>query len=68
MCRISCIVILAVCLFWCGGCNILEYATSDVAGWDVSACISGFDTCFELWRDNTDKFDDAFSDAMENLP
>ncbi len=68
MYKISCTVILAACLFWCGGCNILEDATSDVSGWNVSACIDGFGTCFELWRDNADKFDDAFSDAMANLP
>lgn len=35
-------------LFGCSGCKLLESATSDISGWDISACVSDFDTCWEL--------------------
>lgn len=59
---------ITICLATCGGCNLLEGAVSNVSGWDISACVSGFGTCWELWRDNADKFESGFTEAMENLP
>ncbi len=51
------------------GCSsLLENVVSDVGGWDVSACVDGFGTCFELFRDNTDKFEGGFVDALNGLP
>ncbi|KKN98898.1 hypothetical protein LCGC14_0141390 [marine sediment metagenome] len=61
-------VLLIICLvLGCCGCNLLEIATSDINGWDMSACVSGFDTCWELWSDNADKFEGGFVDALEGL-
>jgi len=60
-------LIVVGCLFWCGGCNLLEKSLEDVYTWDVSACVSGFDTCWELFFDNIDKFEDGFVDAMNTL-
>jgi hypothetical protein len=37
------------------GCDLLKYALSDVSGWDVSACVDGFETCIELFTDNQDR-------------
>lgn len=48
-----------------GGC--LENAVSDIGGWDVSACVDGFSTCFELFRDNADKFAGGFSEALGGI-
>ena len=56
-----------ICLSLCSGCRLLEGAVSDVKGWDISACIDGFDTCWELFRDNSDKFEDGFMEAMGGL-
>ena len=57
---------LAVCLL-CSGCNLVEGAASDVGGWDVSACVSGMDVCWELFTDNSNKFEGGFADAMGGL-
>lgn len=65
--RILCILILTICTFCCNGCNLLENLTSDIDGWDISACISGFDTCWELYFDNADKFEDGFIDAINTI-
>lgn len=67
MWKISCVFFLTVCLMLCSGCNILEGLASDVGGWDVSACVAGFDTCWELFTDNADKFEDGFVEAMDAL-
>ncbi len=64
MSKILCTIVLAVCLFGCSGCKLLEKAVSDVGGWDVSACVGDMDVCWELFRDNSDKFEDGFTDAM----
>ncbi len=52
----------------CSGCNIAEYSVSNVRGWNLSACVSGFDTCRELYEDNESKFDNGFVSGMNNLP
>jgi len=54
-------------LFSTSGCKLLESLTSDVGGWDVSACVDGFGTCWELFWDNSDKFEDGFVDALGGL-
>lgn len=38
-----------------GGCILdgtAEWALTDISGWDLSACWSGFGTCYELFTDN----------------
>lgn len=59
--------VLGTCLAIFGNCSPLESITSDVAGWDVSACVSGFDVCWDLFWDNSDKFEEGFTDAMDTL-
>lgn len=61
------VVFLTACLFGCSGCNLLEGDVNDIGGWDISACVSGFDTCWELFWDNSDKFEDGFVDAMGTI-
>lgn len=75
--RILCVISFSVFLFvscnlfliyFSGGCGrILENVTEDVGGWDVSACVDGFNTCFELFRDNADKFEGGFVEALNGL-
>ncbi len=66
--KILCTLILTGYLFGFIGCNLLENVVSDVKGWNVSACVDGFSTCFELFRDNSDKFESGFVDALNALP
>jgi hypothetical protein len=56
-----------ICLLGCNGCGPLENITSDVGGWNLSACVSDFGTCWELFLDNRDKFADGFVSAMNTL-
>ena len=63
MCIMLCILLLLT-----GGCRILESLTNNINGWDLSACVDGFSTCWELFTDNADKFEGSFVEAMENLP
>ncbi len=65
--RILCTLLLTLCLLVCNGCTLLEGAVSDVGGWDVSACVDGFSVCWDLYWDNSDKFEDGFTDAMAGL-
>ena len=65
--NISLIFFLTIGLLGCSGCKLLESATTNVGGWDVSACVDGFGTCLELFRDNTDKFEGGFVNAMDSL-
>lgn len=65
--RILCTFLLTVCLITCSGCDLLEGAVSNIEGWDVSACVDGFSVCWELFWDNSDKFEDGFADAMGRL-
>lgn len=51
--------VLCFCLM-CSGCDILENSVSDVYGWDLSACVGNFSTCWELFWDNSDKFEGGF--------
>lgn len=44
-----------------------EYMASDIQDWDLSACVSGFDTCRELYEDNESKFDNGFVSGMDDL-
>lgn len=61
------VLILTISMVSLSGCDILEFAVSDIGGWDVSACVDGFSTCFELFRDNAEKFDDGFPEALGGL-
>lgn len=61
--RILCTFLLTICLLGCTSCKLLE----DVGGWDVSACASDFGTCWELFWNNSDKFEDGFVAAMNAL-
>lgn len=46
--------ILSFCVFGVvGGC--LEASLTDISGWDLSACVDGFDTCYDLFFDNEEK-------------
>lgn len=58
---------ITLCLFMCSGCNLVKDAASNVVGWDVSACVEGFDVCWELFWDNSDKFEDGFVGAMDTI-
>lgn len=47
------------------GCDIIELAVSDIGGWDISACVGGgFDVCWELFSDNSEKFAGGFASAL----
>lgn len=65
--KILCVLLLTSCMSVFGCSSLLENVVSDVGGWDVSACVDGFGTCFELFRDNTDKFEGGFVDALNGL-
>jgi hypothetical protein len=65
--KILCTLLLSLCLLVCSGCTLLEGTVSDVQGWDLSACVDGFGTCWDLFWDNSDKFEDGFTDAMAGL-
>lgn len=58
---------IVVCLLGCGGCEILENLTQDIDGWDLSACVSGFDTCWEFFWDNSEKFENGFVETVDRL-
>lgn len=34
---------------------VLENSLTNINNWDLSACVNGFDTCFELFQDNRDQ-------------
>ena len=70
MSKIICTLILTATLFLTSGClhkKLAENAVGNVAGWDVSACVSGFGTCWELFWDNSEKFEDGFVAALDGL-
>jgi hypothetical protein len=67
MSKICRTLILTICLFGCSGCKLLESLTSDVGGWNLSACVSGLDTCWDLYWDNSSQFEDGFIDTVERL-
>lgn len=67
MMRKSFVVVFLTIILFGGGCSLLENAVSDISGWDVSACVSGFSTCWELFTDNADKFEGGFVTAMDGL-
>lgn len=56
--------LMSMMLYLCCGCNLLESLVSNVDDWDLSACVSGFSTCWELYWDNSDKFDSSFIDGI----
>jgi len=58
---------LCIALLLVSGCGALEYAASDVNDWDVSACVDGFDVCWDLFWDNSEKFEDGFTEALDAL-
>jgi len=65
--KLLCLIGIICELFFLSGCNLLENAVSNVGGWDISACIDGFGTCWELYSDNQDKFNDSFATAINGL-
>ena len=65
--KIACTFVLTAILFLTSGCPLLENATSNVGGWDVSACVDGFGTCWELFWDNSEKFEDGFVAALDGI-
>jgi len=60
-------ILLIICLLIFSGCGLLERMTSNINGWDISACVDGFDVCWEFFWDNSDKFEDGFVEAMGTL-
>lgn len=56
-----------VCCLINPGCTLLESATKNVGTWDISACVSGFSTCWKLFWDNSEKFEDGFITAIDGL-
>jgi len=67
MSRILLIVFLTICVLGNSGCDLLENAVSNVGGWDLGACIDGYDTCWNLYFDNRDHFDNGFLITLEEL-
>lgn len=55
-----CVLLLVSMATICGGCKLLDFVASDIGGWDLSACVGDFDTCYELYSDNADKFEGEF--------
>ena len=49
------ITILSVIILLCSGCEPIEWFLSDISGWNLSACVDGFNTCYELFMDNSDR-------------
>lgn len=41
----------------CSPTGLAESATSDIRGWDLSACVNGFGTCWELFWDNREQIE-----------
>ena len=49
---------LALLVSLLGGCVLdgpAEWALTDISGWNLSACWSGFGTCYELFTDNQER-------------
>ena len=67
VCKILFVIFLTINPLLCGGCTLLEQAAEDVYSWDMSACVSDFGTCWELFSDNADKFEGSFVEAMSGL-
>lgn len=64
---LSLILFSIVCCLISSGCKLLESAVQDVGTWDISACVSGFSTCWDLFWDNSEKFEDGFITAIDGL-
>ncbi len=67
VCKILFVIFLTVSPLSFCGCNLLEQAAEDIYSWDMSACVSNFGTCWELFSDNADKFEDSFVEAMSGI-
>ena len=51
-----CSLVLLCGLVGCGVVeNSIENSLTDIDGWDLSACVDGFGTCWELFNDNSDR-------------
>lgn len=59
--------LVAFCLMNAGCSNLLESSLQNIGTWDVSACVSGFSTCWELFSDNSEKFEDGFISVIDGL-
>ena len=67
------IIIAAIFVLLLPGCGLLENTLSnnntvDLLGLDYSACVDGFDTCFEFLMDNDEVLlgKDVNSNALNN--
>ena len=67
------IIIAAIFVLLLSGCGLLENTLSnnntvDLLGLDYSACVDGFDTCFEFLMDNDEVLlgKDVNSNALNN--
>lgn len=58
-------LVIGLVAIGCG--SVAEKVAGDINGWDISACVSGFDTCWDLYKDNESKFDNDFVVGMEKL-
>jgi len=51
----------------CGFVGCIEAGVTDIRGWDLSACVSGFDTCYELFMDNSNLILDGENNVIYTL-
>ena len=52
-------------LMFASGCGVVELALTDLDGWNLSACSGGgFNTCWQLFRDNDEKIFGGFDDSV----
>lgn len=66
-CKILFMLFFTICLFGCNGCDLVKNIVNNINGWNLSACISNYDVCWELYSDNRDRFDNGFIDGLERL-
>jgi hypothetical protein len=61
-------IIAAICCLTAliGGCDIMNYALSDVSGWNLSACTEEYSVCWNLFWDNRSHIQGGAT-AVENL-
>ncbi len=46
---------MTILMGFLSGCSLLEMSVRDLNGWDLSACVDGYKTCYELLTDNEEK-------------
>ena len=60
-------IIFCVGVLFIAGCGVVENSLTDISGWDLSACVDGFDTCWDLFWDNSDRILGGEPAIIENL-